>query len=267
MTIGHLLRATPTLFRVGLAQMVAYRAEMVIWILTATMPLIMLALWNAVVTEAPVEGFGPTEMTRYFTVTLLVRQLTSSWLLWEMNHEIRTGALSPRLLRPVPPLVIDAMQMLAAMPVRVIVLLPMLVGLVIWRPELVELPQAWELLLFLPSVFLAWLLGYLVQALFAMLSFWIDQSQGLFGVWFSLWMVMSGYLAPLALFPKALQPAMTYLPFRGMLAAPVELLTGLQTFDLALLDLGVQLVWCTLALGATYWVWKRGIARYGAFGA
>ena len=49
-----LVRALPDLFRVGFAGIVAYRAEMTIWILTATLPLIMLALWNAVAAEGPV---------------------------------------------------------------------------------------------------------------------------------------------------------------------------------------------------------------------
>ena len=60
----HLLRATPTLFRVGFADVVAYRAEMAIWVLTATMPLIMLALWNAVASQGPVAGYGQVEMAR-----------------------------------------------------------------------------------------------------------------------------------------------------------------------------------------------------------
>lgn len=267
MRLPHLLRALPALFRIGFAQMVAYRAEMVIWILTATMPLIMLSLWNAVVTEAPLQGFGPTEITRYFAATLVVRQLTSSWLIWHLNYEIRSGSLSPRLLRPMNPLVVEASTMLAAMPMRLLVLAPMLLALVAWRPELLAMPEPWALLLFLPSVFLAWVLGFLVQALFGLLAFWLDQSQGLFGVFFSVWMLLSGYLAPLALFPPSLHSALTWLPFRGMLAAPVELLAGMQTLEGALLDLGIQLGWCGLAAAGVALLWRRGIRRYGAFGA
>ena len=87
-------RALPAMFRIGFAELVAYRAEMVIWILSATTPLIMLALWNRVVSEAPLAGFGPTEITRYFAATLVVRQLTSAWLVWQLNWMIRTGSLS-----------------------------------------------------------------------------------------------------------------------------------------------------------------------------
>jgi ABC-2 type transport system permease protein len=262
-----LWRAFPTLFRVSLAGAVAYRTEMVIWILTSTMPLIMLALWNAVVTEAPLGGFGPAEMTRYFAAALVVRQLTSSWLLWELNQEIRSGALSMKLMRPLHPLAVSAADMLAAMPMRVLVLLPFLVGLALWRPALLALPPWWSLALFVPSLFLAWLLGYLIQAAFACLAFWLHQTQGLFSVWFGAWMLLSGYLAPLALFPPWLHATLNWLPFRGMLAAPVELLAGSRAWPDALFDLAVQLGWTALAWLLVHALWQRGLRQYGAYGA
>ncbi len=265
--MSHLLRAMPELFRVGFAGVVAYRAEMVIWILTATMPLIMLALWNAVAADAPVEAWGQTELTRYFAATLLVRQLTSSWVMWELNMEIRTGGLSMKLLRPLNPLWVSATEMLAAMPFRMVVLAPMLLGLVLWRPELLVPPPTWALLLFLPSVFLAWAVNYLVQVAFACLAFRWDQTQGIFGMWFGTWMLLSGYLAPLDLFPPVLHPVLDVLPFRAMLAAPVELLAGTVSFEKALFDLAMQLLWTGIGLALVSVIWRWGLKRYGAFGA
>jgi hypothetical protein len=92
------LRAYPTLLRVGFAGAIAYRAEMLVWMLTTTMPLVSLALWSAVAASAPVGRFGAGDFTAYFLATLIVRQLTGSWLVWEMNMDIGAGALQ-RLLR------------------------------------------------------------------------------------------------------------------------------------------------------------------------
>ena len=107
-----------------------------------------------------------------------------------------------QLLRPVNPLWLRAADMLAAMPLRILVLIPLLAGLVLWRPEMLELPAAWSLALFVPSVLLAWLLGYLAQAALGCLAFWLEQSDGLARIWFGAWMLFSGYLAPLALFSR-----------------------------------------------------------------
>jgi ABC-2 type transport system permease protein len=265
--VGHLLRATPALFRIGFADIVAYRAEMAIWVLSATMPLIMLALWNAVAAEGPIAGYGQVEMARYFTATLVVRQLTGAWILWQMNYLIRTGGLSPLLLRPMPPLAYEAVTMLTAMPFRMVVLAPLLVALVAWRPELWAVPGLAALLLFAVSAALAWVLSFLIQALFGMVSFWLDQSLGLFGVWFAAWSLFSGYVAPTAVFPEAFQPILPWLPFRGMLAVPVELLGGFLSPEDALFEIGIQVLWCVVLAGLAAWTWRRGIARYGAYGA
>src|SRR5262249_19533403 len=52
MSIARTARALPTLLRVGVAETVAYRAEFLVWILTTTLPLVMLGLWTSVADEA-----------------------------------------------------------------------------------------------------------------------------------------------------------------------------------------------------------------------
>src|SRR5262249_60394300 len=56
----RILRAAPTLLRIGLADAFAYRAEFLVWVLTTTLPLIMLALWSAAVQAGgPLGRFRP----------------------------------------------------------------------------------------------------------------------------------------------------------------------------------------------------------------
>jgi ABC-2 type transport system permease protein len=266
-TIRAHLRAFPELMRVSFARLVAYRAEMTIWILTASMPLVMLALWNAVASDGPVAGFDQFELARYFACTLIVRQLTGAWIVWELNWQIRSGALSPKLLRPVHPLWQEALWMLSAVPFRLVVLLPLLTGLFLWRPELWQAPSAAGFALFLVSITLAWGMAFLIQAIFGMLSFWFDQSMGMFGVWFTTWTVLSGYTAPLGVFPEAVQSLNTFLPFRGMLGVPVELLSGVLRPEDAGLDLAVQAGWVVGCGVLAVHLWRAGVKRYGAYGA
>jgi hypothetical protein len=126
-----MFRAFPTLLRIGLAEAVAYRAELVIWVLTATAPLISMFIWDRVAEEGPLGGWGQGEMARYFLLTLIVRHITSAWVVWELNENIRTGGLSPMLLRPMHPLVFFVAQNLAAMPLRAVILAPLIVGVLV----------------------------------------------------------------------------------------------------------------------------------------
>jgi ABC-2 type transport system permease protein len=265
--VTAVLRALPDLLRVGFAGIVAYRAEMTIWILTATLPLIMLALWNAVAAEGPVAGFDQVEIARYFAATLLVRQLTSVWLVWEMNYEIRSGRLSQKLLKPMHPLVQYAVEMIVSVPFRAVILTPLLAGLLWWRPELWLTPEPAAAALFVVSLILAWSINFLVQAVFATFSFWVDKTDGLFGVWFAAWSLLSGYIAPLDTFPDWARQVLVLLPFRGMLGLPVEILGSFVSVADALPQIGLQLFWVAAFAMVLTILWKAGIRRYGAFGA
>ena len=240
---------------------------MTIWILTALMPLIMLVVWNTVAADGPIARYGQPEFARYFASALVVRQLTAVWVIWMLNFEIRTGALSARLLRPVNPLYVDAVWMLSALPFRIVILLPILGAVVLWKPALLWVPDALTLMVFTFSVLMAFILSFLVQAWFGVLSFWFDQSAGLFGVWYSAWMVLSGYIAPLELFGEGAQVWLRFLPFRSMVAVPVELLGGFLTPAEALPDLAIQLAWVVVFGVLLTFTWRRGLVRYGAYGA
>ncbi|MBN2798544.1 MAG: ABC-2 family transporter protein [Deltaproteobacteria bacterium] len=261
------MRLVPALVRFSTARVMAYRAEMVIWILSASLPLVMLALWNAVAAEGPIAGMGQGEMARYFAATLLVNQLTGVWIVWQLNYEIRTGLLSTQLLRPVHPLWHNAVWMMTALPIRALVMLPILGALLAWRPDLWVRPDPLMLPVFALSVAMAWALAFLVQATFAILSFWLDQSIGLFGVWYSGWALLSGYVAPLALFPDWAQRPLRFSPFRAMLGLPVELLGGFVSPREVGLDLAVQAGWVLGALVLVRVLWRRGLRHYGAYGA
>jgi ABC-2 type transport system permease protein len=265
--VTHFIRALPDIFRVSAAEIVAYRAELIIWVLTATLPLIQLALWNSVAADGPIGGFDQAGIARYFAATLLVRQLTSSWLVWMLNWDIRTGVLSQRLLKPFHPLWQYGVRMLLAMPIRVAVLVPVLVPIVWIWPQLVRMPAPWELALFVVSVALAWTITFLVQALIGTASFWVDKSESLFTLWFAVWMVCSGYAAPMSVLPAWAAGPLRWMVFRATLATPVEIIGGFLDLHDALVDVGVQLAWTATLLALALAAWRRGVARFGAFGA
>ncbi|MEQ1502954.1 MAG: ABC-2 family transporter protein [Myxococcota bacterium] len=265
--VGRIARALPDLARVSFAGAIAYRAEMAIWILTTLLPLIMLAMWNAVAEDGPIVGFDAGSLVRYFAINLLVRQLTSSWLVWELNYEIRTGRLSTKLLKPMHPFVQHGMDTVVAMPLRVAILIPILGLLFGWRPDAWRTPSPVEAALFVGSIAAAWTLNFLIQALIATGAFWIDKSDSVFAVWFAVWAPLSGYIAPIAMFPDWAQPIVRSLPFFGTLGLPVELLGGFVSVRDAALPLAIQLGWVGAMFGLVAFAWRRGIARYGAYGA
>ena len=266
MSLAATVKAAPTLVRVGVMSAVAYRAELFVWILSNSMPFVMLALFSAVAHKAPLGRFGEADFAAYFLATFIVRQFTASWASWEINEEVRSGTLSMRLLRPVSPIISYAIENLSAMPLRLVFAVP--IGVVLVTVAGTErLPRdAGHWVLFFASWFGAWLLTFTVHVIMGTLSFWMERSMKLMDVWFTGYLVFSGYLVPLELFPPGLQEVTHWLPFRAQIGMPVEVLLGVHAPDVAAKGVAVQWGWVVgLGLVAAI-LWRRGIRRYGAVG-
>lgn len=260
------LRALPTLLRVGFAEAIAYRAEMLVWLLSTTMPLVMLALMSAVAREAPVGRFGQADFAAYYLAALVVRLNAGAWVIWELNYEIRQGTLSYRLLRPIHPLVTYAASNMGYMPLRVILTVPIVAVAVaaVGPGHFTHDPAL--LALFPVTVMGGWLITFLAMALIGALAFRIDNSTALFEIWLGLYMLLSGYLVPLEFFPPWLAAATRWLPFRYMLAFPVEMIVGLAGREAALRQLAIQLAWIAGLGLACAVAWRAGLKRFAAFG-
>jgi len=265
-SLRNTARAFPTLLKIGFADAVAYRAEMIVWVLATTMPLVMLALWSTVAREAPVGRYGQPQFVAYFLMTFIVRQLTGSWVFYDMIFAVRNGTMAMRLLRPVHPLWAYAAEAMAAMPMRLVVSLPIaIVALFAIGPrEVTRDPFLWAV--WLASVAGSWLITLMVNLVIGCASFFLESSLKLMDVWLVFFFVLSGYLIPVDLFPPALRAIVQWLPFRFQIGFPVEVAVGAHGRAAALELLGAQWAWAAVGLGATIAMWRGGLRRFAAYG-
>ncbi len=260
------LRAYPVLLRIGLAEAVAYRAEMFVWMLTMTMPLVMLALWSAVAESGSIGRFGQSTFTAYFLATLVVRQLSGSWVVWEMIYQIREGTFSMRLLRPIHPLVALSAESFAALPMRAFLTSPIVI-LVIGITDGEHLVHGThDTLCLFGAMIGAWLLNFVVSAIIGTLAMFFQSTMAIWDVWMGSFMLLSGYLVPLELFPRWLERFARIAPFSYLQAVPVEIMTGLRTGAAAERALFAQWAWVAGLLIVLALLWRRAVRHYEAYG-
>jgi ABC-2 type transport system permease protein len=264
--LGHVARALPTLLRVGLSEIVAYRAEFIVWILTTNMPLVMLAIWHAVAADGPVGRFDQREFTAYYLAVLAVRLLTSTWVVWQISMEIRDGTLSAKLLRPIHPLLAYAAEHVAAVPMRVVVVSPILAILAYAAGDRLGLHDPRLVAILAASLLGAWLLIYFTMVLVGALAFFVESALGVFELWLAIHAIFSGYLIPLESLPAWIRDAAAVLPFRFMLGFPVELLVGLLDPAAAARQLAVQWGYVLVLFSVAMLVWRAGVRRFQAYG-
>ena len=82
--------------------MLEYRAELFIWLLSNSLPFIVMGAWLKA-SETGGFGFTALEFIRYFLAVFVVRQFNIVWVIWDFERELISGQLSHRLLQPIDP--------------------------------------------------------------------------------------------------------------------------------------------------------------------
>jgi ABC-2 type transport system permease protein len=105
-----------------------------------------------------------------------------------------------------------------------------------------------------------------VSAIIGTLALYTESSISIWELWLGCFMLFSGYLLPLELFPPWLEHVARALPFAYLQAAPTELLIGLHTRGEALRTLALQWTYAGAAVIAMLLFWRRAVQRFAAYG-
>jgi ABC-2 type transport system permease protein len=257
------VRKALALCRLYLAYMLEYRAEIYLWVLASSLPLILLGVWA----QAAQSGAFPlsrVEFIRYFIAVFVVRQFSFIWVIWEFEELVVTGNLSQQLLQPLNPV----WRYLASHLTERAVRLPLVLGVValaFWiYPEAFWVPSFAALARALGLLGLAFGARFLLQYMMSMLAFWSERAAAIEELWFVLHLFLSGLIAPLDVYPEPIRRLTELTPFPYLIYHPVNLLLGRG--EPVLRGVGVLLAWGGAALLIQRWLWKRGLERYSAMG-
>jgi ABC-2 type transport system permease protein len=265
----YLLEVYRARFKVEIALQFAYRVALLIWLLGLVIaPVVYLVVWSTVADSqgGEVAGFSARDFAAYFTVLMVVNQLTFTWHFFEFEWRVREGLFSPLLLRPIHPIHSDAVENLTFKLLTSSVVLPAAIVLIV-AFDAAFAPRVTDITAFVPALLLAMLLRFLVEWTVALAAFWVTRVGAVNQAYWVVMLFLSGQVAPLDVLPPALQIAATVLPFRWMIAFPVDVLLGRLSASETVVGLGMQAAWIGLALLMLRITWRSGIRRYSAVGA
>ncbi len=254
-----------TLTSVNYAYMMEYRAELYLWALSGVMPFFLMGLWmQASATQHLAQD--PLSFARYFLAVFIVRQITIVWVVWEVENDVLTGRMSPYLLQPIDPFwryfAGHLGERLARFPFIFI-----LIGVFFCiYPKAWYLPHPMSLLLACLAMTAAFILRFVMQYAFAMLTFWTERANAIEDLFFMLYLFLSGFLAPLELFPKQVREFALWTPFPYLIYLPAQLLTNAPVPNLGRGFL-IMLAWTLIFVLIYRVLWRAGLRRFSAMGA
>ena len=262
--IFHLLRILRTLALVYYAYIMEYRAEILLWVLSGSQPLIMLGLW-AQAGQTGDYGISSLDFIRYFLAVFLTRQCTVVWVIWEFEREIVEGQLSFRLLQPLDPFWHHLMQHIGERLTRIPFIILLVIFFFALYPQAFWVPSFLQVFLFALFMSLAFLLHFMIHYTFSMLAFWVERARSVEKIWFLFYLFLSGLIAPLDVFPPALVDGLNWTPLPYLIYFPSALLVG---FPVSLVQ-GFSVVcgWLLLITIVNRYLWQRGLKQYSGMGA
>ncbi|MGB3514012.1 MAG: ABC-2 family transporter protein [Microcoleaceae cyanobacterium] len=259
-----IIRIAKTFLFTYYAYMVEYRAELLLWMFSSSLPFIMMGVWI----EASAEGefaLDTLQFARYFFAVFLVRQLTPVWVIWDFEREVVEGHLSPKLLQPIDPVWHHVAEHISERFARAPFVLGLILLFFVLYPQAFWLPNLGNLLLFLMVVLMAFILRFLIQYTLALFAFWTERASAIEDLWFLPYMFLSGITAPLEVFPELVHQIALWTPFPYLIHFPAAILVGLPVDVVR--GLFVMFGWGIIFFCLNRWLWRKGLKQYSGMGA
>ena len=232
-----------------------------------TEPIIYLVVWSTVADSqgGSVGGFTSAQLAGYYIVWTLVRNMNIVFTPYGWEWRIREGHLAGMLLRPVHPIHYDLAYFAGWKVVVVVLWLPLAALLSLAFHPAFQLGPA-SAAAFLAAIWGAYLIRSMFLWVLGMITFWTTRVGAIYALWFTLELLLSGRLVPLALMPAWSRTLADALPFQWTFGFPIEtLVTGMTGPQLAA-GLGMQALWTAVGAGLVAVVWRFGIRRFSAVG-
>lgn len=258
-------------FRMGIEKALEYRTGFVLSMLSAAFPiLIQTSMWNYLYANADaarIMGYSHEQILIYTLLATLVSQLVSAGFEWEVNSDIKNGGLNKYLVRPVAYRNYCLSSVMGQKVPRLFVVGPAMVFMIAFGILVLKLPlSAARVVVFLCSLFLAFVLNFFLFYCVALLGFWLTDVDKLFGTVSIVLTVLSGGVFPMDIFGSALAGIFRLLPFGYTTQFCVNIINGRYGGEQIGWGLLCQTGWIVALAGLERILWRQGLRRYVAVG-
>ena len=258
------------LWQVNWAEQWQYRANLIMYLLYwLVSPIIYLAVWTSIAnSKGSVNGLTANDFTTYYLTLLIVDQITSNIVIHTFAYKIQDGTLSGELVRPIHPMLTNALvNNIAFKGLTIMGFIPVW-GLLyfVFRPDYASVTLA-GVLLAVPAMIIGFFVSFLLSASITSLAFWTTRVYSIHEFYYALILLFSGQFVPLTLMPKLIQDIAQFLPFQLLIYFPIQLILGKLSTAQMLQGYLMGAIWLAIAITVFNLVWRNGVKRFSAVGA
>jgi ABC-2 type transport system permease protein len=270
------------ILRTCISERLAYRGDFAFGTLVRFLPIVTsIFLWTAIYggqSEKNINGYRLPDMIAYFLLVMLGRAFSSMpGLAAGIARDVRDGTIKKYLTQPVDMLAYLFWARVAHKLVYYLVATgPFALVFYLCRGYFAQAPDLVTIAAFTLSLVIAFLIGFLMECLIGLVSFWFLEVSSLIFIFMMINYFLSGHMVPLdwlvTIFGNQpgiedkVRTGMMLLPFPYLAYFPAALMLGKHTGTDMWLHLGVGALWVLLLLAANRIAFARGVKHYSAFG-
>ena len=269
------LRVNYVILRTCIEERLVYRGDFMLGTLLRFLPIVtQIFLWGAIFgvgTEhmrSTIQGFTYGDMVAYYLLTMVARAFSSMpGLASGIAREVRDGTMKKYLTQPVDMLGYLFWHRVAHKLVYyAVAIFPF--ALVFWlcRGYFPPLPDGFTIGVFVFSLAMSFLIGFLLETLIGLIAFWFMEVNSLLFIYMMFNYFLSGHMLPLDMFPGWLISIVQYLPFKYLAYFPAAAMLGRFTHEQLVLETGIQIAWVVGLFVLNRVIYNRGVRRYAAHG-
>lgn len=247
----------------GMQEVATYRLNWFFYMLGNVLTCIVsYFIWKAVYASnggGSVSGFDMPQMIVYLVLIYLSNSMIASDVSYVIGEEVRDGAISMRMLKPVSYNSTFLFQEIGnKLFTEFILAVPLIFAVEVIRTAFSGTLQFdfLRFLLFLFSIATAYLLNFFLNVNFGFVAFATKNLWGVNLVKNAIIGFLSGAIIPLSFLPAPLEQVFLLLPFASLNYTPVMIYMGKYTGAELLYFLGLQIFWMLAFWGLSKLLWK-----------
>jgi ABC-2 type transport system permease protein len=226
-------------------------------------------LWQAIYqnrNDIVLGGFDLKQIITYALITPLIELCIDTRADSEITREVMKGEIAINLIRPINYFALRFFNELArVISTTAFVVVPTYLVIIYLFPSVRT--EMVNLLFFVMSIILAFLVNFFISIFIGIIAFWTTNTWGLQLLRRSVVNFFSGQVLPLTFFGGLFGKVVDFLPFRAIVFSPMLIYMGKYQGGIGILQiLGGQLAWVIALWLVCFLFWRRGIKRLVVLG-
>jgi ABC-2 type transport system permease protein len=256
-------------FIISLLSEIEYRMNFFLNISFSLIPLASnILIWVAILKHKPnFMSYDLKDIIFYYVVIYIVENLTSIYMMDEVQNDINSGRLSNYLLKPMN-YTIYKMVGFASKPFLflIFVSIPAVVlSLIFYRLFYLKLTVV-NFFCFVGSLIIGYILNYYLNFIISSLAFFFSQVNSLFSAFNILKNLITGKVFPLDLMPRVVYNFISFSPFPFLGYYPTAILSNRMPISEIYLFISIGIIWILVLAFIKNFMWQTGLRKYSAYG-